>query len=62
MHRLDEALQLLGCDRAQQRHQQHVLLMAIQSFALETGDKEVEQACEVLMTKIRAAIAAPPDA
>lgn len=57
MHRLDEALKLLVVERAQQPHQQHVLLMAIQSFAMAVGDEEIEQACEAKMAEIRAAIA-----
>ncbi|TES99576.1 hypothetical protein [Burkholderia cepacia] len=58
MKKLDEALELLGIERARQPHQQHVLLMAIQSFAMLVCDEELERACEEKMAQIRAAIAA----
>ncbi|NHR07413.1 hypothetical protein HA052_19670 [Chromobacterium haemolyticum] len=58
MERLDEALKLLGIERAQQAHQQHVLLMAIQGFAMAVCDEELELACEEKMSQIRAAFAA----
>ncbi|MFL9902078.1 hypothetical protein PQR71_28710 [Paraburkholderia fungorum] len=60
MHRLNEALELPGIKRAQQPHQRHVLLMAIQSFAMAVADEELQRACEAKMTQIRAAIAATP--
>lgn len=58
MQRSDEALKLLGIERARQPHQQHVPLMAIQSFAMVVGDEELEQACEGKMVQVRAAVAA----
>lgn len=57
MQKLDEALELLGIERAQQPHEKHVLLMAIQSFSMAVGDEELEQACEAKMAQIRAAVA-----
>ena len=60
MSRLDEALQLLGVERAHPLHEQHVLVMAIQSFAMASHDEELEQDCEAKLIQIRAAVAAKP--
>lgn len=60
MNRLEEALKLLGVERAHQPHQQHVLVMAIQSFAMAVGDEELQRDCEAKMIQIRAAVTANP--
>ncbi|MBN3744812.1 hypothetical protein G3N96_05095 [Burkholderia sp. Se-20373] len=57
MKKLDEALELLGIERASRPHEPHVLLMAIKSFAMAVNDEELEQACEAKMVQLRAAIA-----
>ncbi|WP_186251038.1 hypothetical protein [Burkholderia gladioli] len=56
MDRLEEALNLLGVGRALPLDVSRSLMMAIQSFALASGDYDMAQACEAKMVQFAASV------
>lgn len=58
MDRLEEALNLLGVGRALSLDVSRSLMMAIQSFALASGDYDMAQACEAKMVQFAARVTA----
>lgn len=58
MDRLEEALNLLGVGRALPLDVSRSLMMAIQSFALASGDFDMAQACEAKMVQFAVSVTA----
>jgi hypothetical protein len=58
MTRLEQALQLLGYEKAKHLHQKHVLVSAISSFASLTNDDELELTCNTELDRLKAEIQA----
>ena len=58
MNKLEQALQLLGYEKANHLHQKHVLVSAISSFAGLTNDDELEAACNAELDRLKAEIQA----